>query len=171
MHHKDYFMLNKDWTQKIEFWDCYFPCALKTIQLNGKHIVDISTNLDQRTIKGLSIEFSLSEDEDDEEFPYWILFHFFGNMYTYYPRQPYSSTIFYIPITTETFEFFKNNYKKLRLKKFTNKVHNKFNLDAKLFETWCSVGIQFEFADRYKDETFDFAEIGNYVFDYLGLVV
>lgn len=164
-------MLNKDWTQKIEFWDCYFPCALKTIQLNGKHIVDIPTNLDQRTIKGLSIEFSLSEDEDDEEFPYWILFHFFGNMSTYYPRQPYSSTIFYIPITTETFEFFKNNYKKLRLKKFTNKVHNKFNLDAKLFETWCSVGIQFEFADRYKDETFDFAEIGNYVFDYLGLVV
>ena len=80
-------------------------------------------------------------------------------------------TIFYVPITTETFEFFKNNYKKLRLKKFTNKVHDKFNLDVKLVETWCSVGIQFEFADTYQNETFDFAEIGSYVFDYLGLVV
>lgn len=156
--------------KKIKFWDCYFPCALKTRQLNGKHIVDIP-NLDQQTIKELFIMFTVSEDEDDEESPYWILFQFFGNMSTYYPRQPYHSTIFYIPITTETFEFFKNNYKKLRLKKFTNKVHNKFNLDAKLFETWGSVGIQFEFVDTYKNETFDFAEIGNCVFDYLGLVV
>jgi len=40
------FMFNKDWMQKIEFWDGYFPCALKTIHLNGKHIVDIP-NLDQ----------------------------------------------------------------------------------------------------------------------------
>lgn len=86
-------------------------------------------------------------------------------------RQPCLNTIFYIPIITETFEFFKNNYKKLRLKKFTNKVHDKFNLDVKLVETWCSIGIQFEFADTYQNETFDFAEIGNYVFDYLGLVV
>ena len=76
--------LNNDWTQKIEFWDCYFPCALKTIHLNGKHIVDVP-NLDQRTIKGFSIEFAPSEDEDDEEFPYWIVFQFFGNMSTYYP--------------------------------------------------------------------------------------
>ena len=34
-------MLNNDWIQKIEFWDRYFRCALKTIHLNGKHIVDI----------------------------------------------------------------------------------------------------------------------------------
>jgi hypothetical protein len=40
-------------------------------------------------------------------------------------------------------------------------------LDVKLVETWCSVGIQFEFVDTYKNETFDFAEIGNCVFDYL----
>jgi hypothetical protein len=44
-------------------------------------------------------------------------------------------------------------------------------LDVKLVETWCSVRIQFEFVDTYKNETFDFAAIGNYVFDYLGLVV
>ena len=164
--------LANDWTQKIEFWDRYFRCALKTINLNGKHIVDVPTNCDQQTIKGLSIEFAPSEDEDDEEFPYSILFHVFGYMSTgFCSRQPCLNTIFYIPITTETFEFFKNNYKKLRLKKFTNKVHNKFNLDVKLVETWCSVGIQFEFADTYKNETFDFTEIGNCVFDYLGLVV
>lgn len=52
--------------------------------------------------------------------------------------------------------FFKNNYKKLRLKKFTNKVHDKFNLDVKLVETWCSVVVQFEFVDSSRDETFDF---------------
>ena len=136
---------------------------------NGKHIVDIPTKLDQRTVKGLSIEFSVSEDQDDEEFPYWILFGFFGHEAT--RTQLYSKTLFYIPITTETFEFFQNNYKKLRLKKFTNKIHDKFNLDTKLVETWCGIDIQFEFADRYKNETFDFAAIGNYVFDYLGLVV
>ena len=54
MHRKDYFMLNNDWTQKIEFWDSYFPCALKTIHLNGKHIVDIP-NFDQRTVNFISI--------------------------------------------------------------------------------------------------------------------
>lgn len=53
-------MSHNDWTQKIEFLDPYFPCALKTIKLNGKHIVDIPTNYDQQTIKGLSIDFVAS---------------------------------------------------------------------------------------------------------------
>lgn len=162
--------LNNDWTQKIEFWDCYFPCALKTIHLNGKHIIDIP-NFNLLSIQGLAIEFTESEDEDDEEFPYWITFDGFGKMGEHFNfRQPYSNTIFYLPITTDTFEFFKNNYKKLRLKKFTKKVHDKFNLDTKLVETRCGIQIQLEFVDYSKDETFDFAEIGNYVFD-LGLVV
>lgn len=52
--------LANDWTQKIEFWDRYFRCALKTIHLNGKHIVDVPTNCDQQIIKGLSIDFVAS---------------------------------------------------------------------------------------------------------------